>query len=200
MSIEADEAMIVIEAMELSSGATEALIRQLSANLADSDAREDGSSASWLQQLDGSTSIQADEEPILVTFYRGELDGRPVVQIDGSAAFRVNVNDSTIWDQSPEASDWVTIFSAAHSWLEKCTPMSYPAQTPASAAGVRRLLWSWRRVWGSWGECLVRHGRCDTPPQINYVLCTRLLCILLLVRQTSPTHLENFTELGTTYG
>lgn len=119
MSIEADEAMIVIEAMELSSGATEALIRQLSANLADGEASDGDSSAPWFQQPDGSTSIKTDEEPILVTFYRGEFDGRPVVQIDGAAAFRVNVNDSTIWDQSPEASEWVTIISAAQSWLEE---------------------------------------------------------------------------------
>lgn len=82
MSIEADEAMIVIEAMELSPGATEALIRQLSANLAVGEAREGDSSAPWAQQPDGSTSIQTDEGPILVTFYRGERGGYEVVAVE----------------------------------------------------------------------------------------------------------------------
>lgn len=135
MSIEADEAMIVIEAMELSSRATEALIRQLSANLADGEASDGDSSAPWLQQPDGSTSIQTDEEPILVTFYRGKIDGRPVVQIDGAAAFRVNVNDSIIWDQSPESSDWVTIFSAAHSWLEELRSYVIPGADACERGG-----------------------------------------------------------------
>lgn len=139
MSIEADEAMIVIEAMELSSGATEALIRQLSTNLADGEASEGGGSAPWLQQPDGSTFIQTDEEPILVTFYRGEFDGRPVVQIDGAAAFRVNVNDSTIWDQSPEASDWVTIFSAAHSWLEELRSYVIPGAEACERGGYEAV-------------------------------------------------------------
>lgn len=139
MSIEADEAMIVIEAMELSSGATEALIRQLSTNLADGETGEGGDSAPWLQQPDGSTSIQTDAEPILVTFYRGEIDGRPVVQIDGAAAFRVNVNDSTIWDQSPEASDWVTIFSAAHSWLEELRSYVIPGAEACERGGYEAV-------------------------------------------------------------
>lgn len=39
MSIEADEAMIVIDALELSLIATEAVIRQLTANLAEGHAR-----------------------------------------------------------------------------------------------------------------------------------------------------------------
>ncbi|POH72451.1 hypothetical protein [Arthrobacter glacialis] len=119
MSIEADEAMIVIDALELSPTAAEAVIRQLTANLAEGETSVSDSSARWLHQPDGSVSIETDAEPILATFYCGEFDGRPVVQIDGAAAFRVNVNDSTIWDQSPEASDWVTIFSAAQSWLEE---------------------------------------------------------------------------------
>lgn len=119
MNIEADEAMIVIEALELSPTATEAAIRQLTANLTEGEAGSADESAQWLQQPDGSVSIETDAEPILATFYRGEFDGRPEVQIDGAAAFRVNVNNSTIWDQSPEASEWSTIISAAQSWLEE---------------------------------------------------------------------------------
>ena len=135
MSIEADEAMIVIEAMELSSGTTEALIRQLTAKLADSEASDGDSAAPWLQRPDGSTSIQTDDDPILVTFYRGELDGHPVVQIDGATTFRINVNDSTIWDQSPEAADWVTIFSAAHSWLEELRSYVIPGAEACERGG-----------------------------------------------------------------
>lgn len=39
-----------------------------------------------------------------VTFYMGQMDGKPVIQIDGSGDFRVNVNDGPIWDQSTETS------------------------------------------------------------------------------------------------
>ncbi len=38
-----------------------------------------------------------------VVFFHGAEDGKPVIQIDGSMDFRINVNDGTIWDQSPEA-------------------------------------------------------------------------------------------------
>ena len=119
MNIEADEAMIVIDALELSPAAAEAVIRKLTAPLAVGESGSADESTQWRQQPDGSVSIETDYEPILATFYRGEFDGRPVIQIDGAAAFRVNVNDSTIWDQSPEASEWVTIISAAQSWLEE---------------------------------------------------------------------------------
>lgn len=39
-----------------------------------------------------------DGRTLIVTFYYGEHDGKPVVQIDGDADFRVNVNDGPIWD------------------------------------------------------------------------------------------------------
>ena len=135
MSIEADEAMIVIDALELSPTATAAVIRLLTANLAESEAEGADGAAQWLQQADGSVSIETDAEPILASFYCGEFDGRPVVQIDGGAAFRVNVNDSTIWDQSPEASDWVTIFSAAHSWLEELRAYVIPGADACERGG-----------------------------------------------------------------
>lgn len=37
-----------------------------------------------------------------VVFFHGAEDGKPVIQIDGSMDFRINVNDGTIWDQNPE--------------------------------------------------------------------------------------------------
>jgi hypothetical protein len=37
-----------------------------------------------------------------ITFYHGRDDGKPVIQIDGSADFRINVNDCPVWDQSTE--------------------------------------------------------------------------------------------------
>jgi hypothetical protein len=36
-----------------------------------------------------------------VTVYSGEKDGVPVVQIDGNGLFRINVNDSAIWNADP---------------------------------------------------------------------------------------------------
>lgn len=74
----------------------------------------------WLVQLGGNPipipsdsdtpSVQlwhedADDESLKVTFYHGQMDGKPVIQIDGSADFRINVNDAPIWDQSTEAPD-----------------------------------------------------------------------------------------------
>jgi hypothetical protein len=54
-----------------------------------------------------SVAMFMDAEPnqdlgLMVTFYIGQSDGKPVIQIDGSADFRVNVNDCPIWDQSTE--------------------------------------------------------------------------------------------------
>jgi hypothetical protein len=45
-------------------------------------------------QMNGLTSLA-------VTVYSGEKDGVPVVQIDGSAFCRVNVNDGPIWNADP---------------------------------------------------------------------------------------------------
>lgn len=36
---------------------------------------------------------------LVLTFYHGQMDGKPVIQIDGEADFRINVNDCPIWDQ-----------------------------------------------------------------------------------------------------
>lgn len=37
-----------------------------------------------------------------ITFYHGQMDGKPVIQIDGTADFRININDCPVWDQSTE--------------------------------------------------------------------------------------------------
>lgn len=42
------------------------------------------------------------DEGIVLTFYHGREDGKPVIQIDGQADFRINVNDGPVWDQSTE--------------------------------------------------------------------------------------------------
>lgn len=47
-----------------------------------------------------------------VSFYMGLHDGKPVIQIDGTGDFRINVNDSPIWDQSTE-SHWTGGSNAA---------------------------------------------------------------------------------------
>ena len=39
------------------------------------------------------------DDGLEITFYHGQMDGKPVIQIDGSADFRVNVNDCPVWDQ-----------------------------------------------------------------------------------------------------
>lgn len=46
-------------------------------------------------EMNGATSLA-------VTVYSGEKDGVPVIQIDGGAFFRVNVNDGPIWNANPE--------------------------------------------------------------------------------------------------
>lgn len=46
-----------------------------------------------------------DDEPgvnLSLTFWHGQEDGVPVVQIDGTGRFRVNVNDAPVWDADPE--------------------------------------------------------------------------------------------------
>lgn len=44
----------------------------------------------------------APDEGLVLTFYHGQMDGKPVIQIDGSADFRININDCPVWDQSTE--------------------------------------------------------------------------------------------------
>ncbi len=45
---------------------------------------------------------------IVVTAYHGEMDGKPVVQIDTGidVDFRINVNDAPIWDRSTDSDPW----------------------------------------------------------------------------------------------
>jgi len=38
-----------------------------------------------------------------VTFYKGEADGKPVIQIDGAGDFRINVNDGVVFNRSTES-------------------------------------------------------------------------------------------------
>jgi hypothetical protein len=45
---------------------------------------------------------EKEEIDLTVTVFHGPDDGRPVIQIDGEARFRVNVNDAPIWDGDPE--------------------------------------------------------------------------------------------------
>lgn len=44
-----------------------------------------------------------EEETLEVTFYEGELDGKPVVQVDGGGDFRVNINDGVVFDRHTES-------------------------------------------------------------------------------------------------
>jgi hypothetical protein len=37
-----------------------------------------------------------------VTFYMGEADGKPVIQVDGDGDFRINVNEGVVFDRSTE--------------------------------------------------------------------------------------------------
>ena len=48
---------------------------------------------------------ESDEEPgvtLSLQVWHGADDGVPVVQIDGTGRFRVNVNDAPVWDADPE--------------------------------------------------------------------------------------------------
>lgn len=51
----------------------------------------------WVHSTEGFTALGLE-----ITFYHGRDDGKPVIQIDGSADFRINVNDCPVWDQSTE--------------------------------------------------------------------------------------------------
>jgi hypothetical protein len=42
-------------------------------------------------------------EDLRVTFYLGEADGKPVVQIDGAGDFRVNVNEGVVFDRHTDS-------------------------------------------------------------------------------------------------
>lgn len=59
-------------------------------------AEEAGFNVEWIHGRD------FDDGGLTVTFYHGQMDGKPVIQIDGEADFRINVNDCPVWDQSTE--------------------------------------------------------------------------------------------------
>lgn len=61
------------------------------------NAEQPGFNVDWIHGPDVSA-----DNGIVVTFYHGQMDGKPVIQIDGSADFRINVNDCPVWDQSTE--------------------------------------------------------------------------------------------------
>ncbi|RAX15988.1 hypothetical protein DC347_15590 [Pseudarthrobacter sp. AG30] len=42
-------------------------------------------------------------EDLRVTFYKGEYDGKPVVQIDGGGDFRVNVNEGVVFNRHTDS-------------------------------------------------------------------------------------------------
>lgn len=48
------------------------------------------------------TSQPGTAEHFEVTFYLGEDDGKPVVQVDGTGDIRVNVNDGAVFDRHTE--------------------------------------------------------------------------------------------------
>ena len=60
-------------------------------------AEEPGAHVEWIH----GPNVNPDDG-LEITFYHGQMDGKPVVQIDGSADFRINVNDVPVWDQSTE--------------------------------------------------------------------------------------------------
>lgn len=57
-------------------------------------AEDNGFNVGWIHGPDVDV-----EDNLEITFYHGQMDGKPVIQIDGSADFRINVNDCPIWDQ-----------------------------------------------------------------------------------------------------
>lgn len=59
------------------------------------DAEIAGFNVSWVHGPDVDP-----DDGLAVTFYHGQMDGKPVIQIDGEADFRINVNDCPVWDQS----------------------------------------------------------------------------------------------------
>jgi len=58
------------------------------------DAEQAGFNVDWVHGPDVPQT-----HGLVVTFYHGQMDGKPVIQIDGEADFRINVNDCPVWDQ-----------------------------------------------------------------------------------------------------
>lgn len=58
-----------------------------------------------LEEGDGQFTYRSKNgrEQITVVTYFGQEDGKPVLQIDGSADFRINVNDGVVFDRSTES-------------------------------------------------------------------------------------------------
>ena len=60
-------------------------------------AEDNGFNVGWIHGPDVDV-----EDNLEITFFHGQMDGKPVIQIDGQADFRINVNDCPVWDQSTE--------------------------------------------------------------------------------------------------
>jgi hypothetical protein len=70
-----------------------------------------------IEQMDaaGVTNLYVDtenttnpKESLRATFFLGEEDGKPVVQIDGTGDFRVNVNDGVVFDRHTESNSAIS--------------------------------------------------------------------------------------------
>lgn len=91
---------------------------ELIARLRDGEADNARPAGAWVVDIPGGGLRSAEEgtfgvrwvhgphvdqdEALTVSFFHGRTDGRPTIQIDGEAIFRINVNDYAIWDQSTE--------------------------------------------------------------------------------------------------
>lgn len=56
---------------------------------------------------------QGHHSQFTVVTYMGVDDGKPVIQIDGEGDFRINVNDSTIYDRDTDSESRVNIAALA---------------------------------------------------------------------------------------
>jgi len=63
---------------------------------------------------DGVEIAGMGENHLGVTFYKGDTDSKPVIQVDGNGDFRVNVNDSTIYDRHTESTPQVDLAAVAY--------------------------------------------------------------------------------------
>jgi hypothetical protein len=66
----------------------------------------------WLPEVDEAGEPIAfdindfeEDRRLVVTFYKGEADGKPVIQIDGDGDFRINVNDGVVFNRSTDSND-----------------------------------------------------------------------------------------------
>lgn len=71
-----------------------------------------------------------DDQQIFLSCFVGD-DGKPVIQIDSTVDFRVNVNDAPIWDFDPEGGAFDLILDAARCYLAGESGGSSPVRTTA---------------------------------------------------------------------